>query len=109
MSSEPDYPNIKTSLPGRRASELIRVDQAYVSPSYTRIYPLVVEIVKDRETKERTTRWRDEIIKEAFLKGLLLPGCGENSIRFCPGLTVSEKEIDICLSIWDEVVREVAG
>jgi 4-aminobutyrate aminotransferase len=68
-----------------------------------------VEIVKDRETKERATRWRDEIIKEAFLKGLLLLGCGENSIRFCPGLTVSEKEIDICLSIWDEVVREVEG
>jgi len=68
-----------------------------------------VEIVKDRETKERATGWRDEIIKYAFQKGLLLLGCGQNSIRFCPGLTVSAKEIDICLSIWDEVVREVAG
>jgi len=68
-----------------------------------------VEIVKDRETKKRAGRWRGEIIRQAFEKGLLLLGCGENSIRFCPGLTVSAKEIDICLSIWDEVVREVAG
>ena len=68
-----------------------------------------VEIVKDRETKERATEWRDAIIKRAFLKGLLLLGCGENTIRFCPGLTVSGKEIDTCLSIWDEVIREVAG
>ena len=70
---------------------------------------VAVELVKDRETKERASEWRDEIIKESFQRGLLLLGCGENSIRFCPGLTVSAKEIDLCLSIWDEVVRVVAG
>jgi len=68
-----------------------------------------VELVKDRENKERATEWRDAIIKRSFLKGLLLLGCGENTIRFCPGLTVSAKEIDTCLSIWEEVIREVAG
>jgi 4-aminobutyrate aminotransferase len=68
-----------------------------------------VEIVKDRKTKERATKWRDEIIRGAFEKGLLLLGCGENSIRFCPGLTVSAKEIDTALSIWHDVVREVGG
>jgi len=36
-------PLIKTSLPGPKASELIRVDEGFISPSYTRIYPLVVE------------------------------------------------------------------
>jgi len=36
-------PEIKTPLPGPIASELIRMDSAYVSPSYTRVYPLVVE------------------------------------------------------------------
>jgi 4-aminobutyrate aminotransferase len=37
-------PSIKTSLPGPKASELIKIDKKYVSPSYTRIYPLVAEI-----------------------------------------------------------------
>jgi 4-aminobutyrate aminotransferase len=68
-----------------------------------------IEIVKDRESKERAPEWRGEIIKRAFQKGLLLLGCGENVIRFCPGLTVNEKEIDTCLSIWDDTIREVAG
>jgi 4-aminobutyrate aminotransferase len=34
-------PNIKTSLPGPRAQALLDRDQRFVSPSYTRIYPLV--------------------------------------------------------------------
>jgi 4-aminobutyrate aminotransferase len=68
-----------------------------------------VELVKDRETKERASEWRNRIIEQAFRKGLLLLGCGENTIRFCPGLTVTAEEIDLCLSIFDEVVQEVAG
>jgi 4-aminobutyrate aminotransferase len=34
---------IKTPLPGPRAAALIGRDQAVVSPSYTRGYPLVIE------------------------------------------------------------------
>ncbi|MCK5193021.1 MAG: acetyl ornithine aminotransferase family protein, partial [Desulfobulbaceae bacterium] len=68
-----------------------------------------VEFVKDRENKEPAREWRNQIIKKAFQKGLLLLGCGENSIRFCPALTVTAAEIDECLSIFDDVVKEVAG
>jgi 4-aminobutyrate aminotransferase len=68
-----------------------------------------VELVKSRETKERAGEWRNSTIQKAFQKGLLLLGCGENTIRFCPALTASSEEIDVCLSIFDEVVREVAG
>ena len=68
-----------------------------------------VELVKDRETKERASDWRNEVIQRAFRKGLLLLGCGENSIRFCPALTVSPDEIDTCLSIFEEVLQDVAG
>ena len=35
-------PDIRTDLPGPRAQELLARDQRYMSPSYTRIYPLVV-------------------------------------------------------------------
>lgn len=68
-----------------------------------------VELVKDRETKTRAIDWRNEIIKRAFQKGLLLLGCGENTIRFSPPLTVTEEEVDTCLSIFEETVQEVAG
>jgi 4-aminobutyrate aminotransferase len=68
-----------------------------------------VELVKDRETKERAEEWRDELIKGAFEKGLLLLGCGQNSIRFCPALTVTDEEMDVCLTLFEEAIRKVAG
>lgn len=68
-----------------------------------------VELVKDRETKEPARAWRNRIIKAAFEKGLLLLGCGENSIRFCPALTVTAAEVDKCLSIFDDAIHAVAG
>ncbi|HVN24124.1 MAG TPA: acetyl ornithine aminotransferase family protein, partial [Syntrophorhabdales bacterium] len=46
-----------------------------------------VELVKDRDTKERASDWRNEIVMKSFQKGLLLLGCGENTVRFCPALT----------------------
>ncbi len=70
---------------------------------------VAVELVEDRETKKPATDWRNLIIRKAFERGLLLLGCGENSIRFCPSLTVNAKEVDMCLSIFEESVKAVAG
>src|SRR5947199_2996531 len=36
-------PDIRTNLPGPKAQALLERDAKYVSPSYTRVYPLVVE------------------------------------------------------------------
>src|SRR6187397_1956693 len=36
-------PDIHTALPGPKAAALLERDARYVSPSYTRVYPLVVE------------------------------------------------------------------
>src|SRR3954468_12616133 len=36
-------PDIRTAPPGPKAQELLARDEQYVSPSYTRVYPLVVE------------------------------------------------------------------
>jgi 4-aminobutyrate aminotransferase len=68
-----------------------------------------VELVKDRETKERAIKWKGEVIAAAFRRGLLLLGCGENSIRFSPALTVTDDEVDVCLTIFEEAVREVVN
>lgn len=36
-------PDIKTKLPGSKAKDILRRDNKYVSPSYTRPYPFVIE------------------------------------------------------------------
>lgn len=66
-----------------------------------------VELVKDRETKERAHEWRNQVILNAFHKGLLILGCGENSIRFCPALTVNKDEIDVCLDLFEQSIRDL--
>jgi 4-aminobutyrate aminotransferase len=65
-----------------------------------------VEFVKDRHTKEPATQLRADIIRKAFEKGLLILGCGQNSIRFCPALTVNRSEIDCCLDIFEQTLKE---
>ncbi len=67
-----------------------------------------VELVKDRETKERASDLRNKVVREAFSKGLLVLGCGENTLRLCPALTVSSDEISVCVSILGDVLRESA-
>lgn len=66
------------------------------------------EFVRDRESKAPDRVTRDSIIQKAFEKGLLLLGCGENSIRFSPALTVSQEEIDTCLALFEEALHELA-
>ena len=39
-------PQIRTSLPGPQAKKMIKLDKSFVSPSYTRVYPLVVDKAK---------------------------------------------------------------
>ena len=40
---ETKLPEIKTALPGPKAKRLLEKDAKYISPSYTRSYPLMVE------------------------------------------------------------------
>ena len=41
--TEPKLPNLLTSLPGPKAKALIARDEQFVSPSYTRGYPMVAK------------------------------------------------------------------
>ncbi len=42
---------------------------------------------------------RDEVIQAAFHQGLLLLGCGESALRFCPPLCIDARQIDAALAI----------
>jgi 4-aminobutyrate aminotransferase len=63
-----------------------------------------VEYVKDRVTKEPAEKLRDRIVEQAFLRGLLLLGCGKSTIRLTPPLSVSKPEIDEALKIYEEAI-----
>ncbi|MDR4506842.1 MAG: acetyl ornithine aminotransferase family protein [Candidatus Brocadiaceae bacterium] len=70
---------------------------------------LAIEIVKDKETREYAPTERDEILRRAFSKGLLLLGCGRSAIRFCPPLILTKKDVVTALSILEECIRETLG
>jgi 4-aminobutyrate aminotransferase len=63
-----------------------------------------VEMVKDRTSKDAAPKLRDAIVDEAFKRGLLLLGCGPNSIRFSPPLIISREEAKQALKIYEEAV-----
>ncbi len=66
-----------------------------------------IELVTDREKKTKAIEERNRAVQLAFDRGLLLLGCGENSLRLIPALLVSRPEIDKGLSILDEVLTEL--
>jgi len=47
---------------------------------------------------------RDRVMRRCFENGLLLLGCGESTLRFCPPLIVSEKEVATAVEIFAAAV-----
>ena len=66
-----------------------------------------VELVRDRQTKERAIEERDAVVNAAFTRGLLLLGAGKNAIRFSPALVLTRDQADTAVSIFDEALTEV--
>ena len=50
---------------------------------------------------------RSQVIQAAFQHGLLLLGCGETAIRFCPPLCVTAEQVETCLRVLDGVLGAV--
>jgi 4-aminobutyrate aminotransferase len=66
-----------------------------------------IELVRDRETKERATSERDAVVHEAFKRGLLVLGAGRNAIRLSPPLVLTKQQADTALAILDEALGAV--
>jgi 4-aminobutyrate aminotransferase len=64
-----------------------------------------IEIVEEKQTRRQAGRLRDRIVDLAFERGLLLLGCGENTIRLCPPLIVTQQETDVALDILEECLN----
>jgi 4-aminobutyrate aminotransferase len=63
------------------------------------------EIVRDRETKERAPDLRDRLEFLAFERGLLILGCGPNSIRLCPPLVITKDQADFAIDTLEDCLR----
>jgi 4-aminobutyrate aminotransferase len=63
-----------------------------------------VEFVHDKATKERGPDIRDLAVHNAFEHGMLLLGCGRNTVRLTPPLNVTKTEMDEALEIFEHSV-----
>jgi 4-aminobutyrate aminotransferase len=63
-----------------------------------------MELVRDRATLTPATTERDAVVQAAFRRGLLLLGCGQSTVRFCPPLVVTKEQIDTAVDILDQVL-----
>lgn len=69
-----------------------------------------VELVKDRATKERAIELRNDLVMHAFLKhGMVILGCGQNAIRFCPGLVITEEEATVAVDLFARSLEALSG
>jgi len=66
-----------------------------------------IELVRDRQTKERATTERDALVRACFSRGLLVLGAGRNAIRLSPPLVLTKQEADIALRILDEALASL--
>jgi 4-aminobutyrate aminotransferase len=66
-----------------------------------------VELVRDKETKERAKAETEAVVQACYQHGLLTLPCGPNSIRFSPPLILTHAEADIAFEIFAEALAEV--
>ena len=66
-----------------------------------------VEFVEDRVTRKPAPELRDLVEIESFNRGLILLGCGANTIRWSPPLILTEENADVAIEIFDEAISAV--
>jgi 4-aminobutyrate aminotransferase len=66
-----------------------------------------VELVRDQATKERAPELRDQLQGLAFERGLLVLGCGPNSLRLCPPLVITREQADFALETLEACLEEL--
>jgi 4-aminobutyrate aminotransferase len=66
-----------------------------------------VELVRDRQTRERASTERDRVVLECFRRGLLVLGAGRNAIRLSPPLVLTKDQADTAVRILDEALAAI--
>jgi 4-aminobutyrate aminotransferase len=66
------------------------------------------DVVAPLDCGETASAVRDRIVQAAFERGLLLLGCGERTIRFCPPLCITAEHVQSALAILRSVTDDLA-
>ena len=61
-----------------------------------------IELVRNRQTKERATSERDALVMAAYRRGLLVLAAGQNSVRLSPPLVLTTEQAQTAVGILDE-------
>ena len=67
-----------------------------------------VELVKDKQIKERAFEERDRVVELAFERGVLFLGCGANTIRIAPPLITTKEQADVAMDVLEECLEIAA-
>ena len=65
---------------------------------------VAADLVHPGDTGALAPRLREKVVAAAFHRGLLLLGCGEAALRFCPPLCVTAGQVETALGILDAVL-----
>ena len=65
---------------------------------------LAVEFVTDKQTLRPDAELRDRVEMECYKRGLIILGCGNNSIRWSPPLILAREHVDVALEIFDQAI-----
>jgi 4-aminobutyrate aminotransferase len=68
-----------------------------------------IELVRDRQTKERAVEERNALVQAMFRRGVLVLGAGKNAVRLAPPLVLSKSQADSVLRVMDEALGDVAS
>ncbi len=65
---------------------------------------LGVEFVTDKKSLKAAPELRDKIEYACYERGLIILGCGWNTIRWSPPLILTKENVDVALQIFDEAI-----
>ena len=68
-----------------------------------------IELVRDRQTKERAVEERNALVQAMFRRGVLVLGAGKNAIRLAPPLVLNKAQADSVIKLLDESLDEISG
>jgi 4-aminobutyrate aminotransferase len=66
-----------------------------------------IEIVHDQTTRERAPELRDRLELMAFERGLLILGCGPNSLRICPPLVITRDQAEFAVNTLEACLEQL--
>lgn len=66
---------------------------------------LGVEFVTDKESLKPDAELRDKVEYACYERGLIILGCGANSIRWSPPLILTKENVDVALEIFEDAIK----